>query len=511
MLLNELEDLSNIINDINAINAIEINQSYFENEDEQIELFDTCLQIIEDYMLDNPKAITEKDFDETIFEEVQEMLLLSIENILNNNILLVTDDVDDEIDDVIMDAIDYYFEFISPSRVSHQNANENSINKSIMSENEINDINTYDLNNNNKKDKEYKDNIKNKILYLESKPQPAQRTPDWYRFRHNLITASNAYKAFDSQSSKNQLIYEKCKPITYGEDKKHTVNINSSLHWGQKYETISVMIYEHKYSTKIQDFGCIQHDSHKFLGASPDGINVDDMSPLYGRMLEIKNPVSRDITGIPKKEYWVQCQLQMETCDLDECDFYETKFTEYESEHDFLQDGSFLMSAKNEMKGVMMYFSTTDGSPHYLYKPIIMDKEDYDLWEQDAIELYENDKNMTWIKNNYWKLEQVSCVLILRNRQWFETNIAELGSVWKTIEEERITGYAHRAPKVRVNQSNQPNILQVNKITNYININTNGINTNSNTIVKDINNSGCLLNFQKNKETGAITVVKKIT
>ena len=29
-------------------------------------------------------------------------------------------------------------------------------------------------------------------------------------------------------------------------------------------------------------------------------------------MLEIKNPVSREITGIPKEEYWIQMQLQME-------------------------------------------------------------------------------------------------------------------------------------------------------------------------------------------------------
>ena len=43
--------------------------------------------------------------------------------------------------------------------------------------------------------------IEQKIAYLRSKPQPQQRTPEWYQFRHNLITASNAYKAFESQST----------------------------------------------------------------------------------------------------------------------------------------------------------------------------------------------------------------------------------------------------------------------------------------------------------------------
>ena len=45
------------------------------------------------------------------------------------------------------------------------------------------------------------------------------------------------------------------------------------------------------YKTKVKDYGCIQHDKYKFLGASPDGINVDiNITTLYGRMVEIKNP-----------------------------------------------------------------------------------------------------------------------------------------------------------------------------------------------------------------------------
>jgi hypothetical protein len=86
------------------------------------------------------------------------------------------------------------------------------------------------------------------------------------------------------------------------------------------------------YKSKVEDFGCIQHPTYKFLGASPDGIIIESSTGRYGRMLEIKNPVSREITGIPKKEYWVQMQLQMEVCNLDDCDFLETKFVEY---HDF--------------------------------------------------------------------------------------------------------------------------------------------------------------------------------
>ena len=33
-------------------------------------------------------------------------------------------------------------------------------------------------------------------------------------------------------------------------------------------------------------------------------------------------------------------QPQMETCELNECDFLETRFKEYESEEEFLVDGT---------------------------------------------------------------------------------------------------------------------------------------------------------------------------
>jgi hypothetical protein len=35
---------------------------------------------------------------------------------------------------------------------------------------------------------------------------------------------------------------------------------------------------------------------------------------------------------------------------------------------------------------------------------------------------------------------------VLRKRDWFKNNIQQLEKVWKIIEEERITGYEHRAP-----------------------------------------------------------------
>ena len=237
------------------------------------------------------------------------------------------------------------------------------------------------------------------------------------------------------------MIYEKCQPLKTAEtDSFSFVNVKSPFHWGQKYEPVSVLLYEEIFKTKIEDFGCIRHDKYSFIGASPDGINVDPESPLYGRMLEIKNVVSREITGVPKKEYATQMQLQMEVCNLDECDFLETKFTEFGSESEFYNDTS------DKTKGVIIYF-VRDTKPFYVYKPLnIVSRVDIESWEQETMEKYQA---LVWIQNIYWRLDVLSCIIVKRDRLWFESHVGQLEKVWKIIEEERVSGFSHRAPVKR--------------------------------------------------------------
>jgi hypothetical protein len=55
-----------------------------------------------------------------------------------------------------------------------------------------------------------------------------------------------------------------------------------------------------------------------------------------------------------------------------------------------------------------------------------------------------------WFKNIYWKLEVFSCVLVKRNKEWFNAAINHLDELWKTVCEERQTGdFVKRAPKKR--------------------------------------------------------------
>ena len=423
--IHELEELEDILNTL----VFEDEPSIFD-EDNTIELIETALHLMEEYVIDNPTAISEPDFHEDLLEEIKDIFYIQFEEQI-----LISDFIEDDLNELLEDAFNIFITTFYPERSNNQVPN------TIILET---DSTTTIVTNENNSLKEQK------IIGLREIPQPVQRTPEWYQFRWNLITASNAWKAFESQSTINQLIYEKCQPIKKfdgdGDEDVKMVNTTTSLHWGQKFEPLSVLIYEHKYNTQVEDFGCIQHKTYKFIGASPDGIIVDKNCDRYGRMLEIKNVVSRDINGIPKKEYWVQMQLQMEVCDLDECDFLETKFTEYTDYNSYKNDTT------DKMNGIIIYFHTKDGKPFYVYKPLtIVEETDVTKWEDDTLSLYQSDKyNYTYMKFIYWKLDVFSCVLVLRNKDWFKNNIPQLEKVWKIIEQERVTGYEHRAPVKKV-------------------------------------------------------------
>ena len=281
-----------------------------------------------------------------------------------------------------------------------------------------------------------KDIIEKQINYLKYLPQPEQRTDEWYKFRHKLITASSAWKGFSSEKIKNSLIYEKCKDIDV--NKYKSINLNTPFHWGNKYEPISIQLYEKKYDTKIEDFGCIKDDKYSFLGASPDGINIKRDNDKFGVMLEIKNVVSREITGIPKFEYWIQMQMQMNICN-----FLETKFVEYEDKESYMLDGSFTLSSDGKKKGVVMCF-IENNNPIYEYPPLDLEENEFKEWEKDMMDKH---KDNFWLKNIYWKLSVFSCILIKSNKLWFEKAVKILKDIYDTIEYEKINGYEHRASK----------------------------------------------------------------
>jgi hypothetical protein len=162
---------------VNIIHLIVPDDDYFLNEEESIEIYDTCMHVMEEFIKRNPTIISDPDFEDIFEENINELM----EAHFDFDIFYL----EEELEEIIEQAkFDFFTDFM-PIR---------SYPDSIILE---------------EPDYEY---VEEQIALLKSKPQPAQRTKEWYDFRHNLITASNAYKAFDSQSTKNQLIYEKCQP-----------------------------------------------------------------------------------------------------------------------------------------------------------------------------------------------------------------------------------------------------------------------------------------------------------
>ena len=276
---------------------------------------------------------------------------------------------------------------------------------------------------------EIQNNFVEVLESLRQQPKHAQRTPEWYETRHNLITASSAYKMFGTPSERNTLIVEKCAP----EKERPPLSLYDARHWGVRYEPVSTMYYTYTYAAEIEEFGCLVHPTLSFLGASPDGINIGAASEAYGRMLEIKNPVSRVITGVPITEYWIQMQMQMEVCNIDACDFLETQFVEYENHESFVSDGSFTLSANGKAKGLILLFCQ-DGKFTYEYAPYAASEEDVVAWE---LKEKEKDTVREYIKTIYWRLDEISCVLVERNRSWFEEHKESMRQFWQTVCEER--------------------------------------------------------------------------
>ena len=395
---NDLPQLCDIIKDIIHIDE--------HTEKDKCDLIETIHIFINDILEKIPRLYEKYDFEDRLYELVYQVFTSSYQDEM---------EIFDRfcIHDIITESMHLYF-CINKPRSYHNTFYPTDANYEIL-------------------EKHIQKNMKKK--------QPEQQTKEWYSYRHTMLTASSIWKALAGEGVQNNLIYQKCLP--YDKNSKRGVNVNSAMHWGHKYEPLSILLYEEEHKTKIAEVGCVKHDTIPFLGASPDGINIKRTHPLYGRAIEIKNPVSRELSGIPKFDYWIQMQLQMEVWNFEEVDFLETVFKEYDCEEDFTNDGSYKTTKIGKQKGIIVVFSGEQ--PIYEYMPFNLSKDEGGTWIENIID--KHTPQYTWIQNIYWYLDDVSCVLVPRNKDWFASALPCFRKIWKIIERERINGYGHRAPK----------------------------------------------------------------
>jgi putative phage-type endonuclease len=343
--------------------------------------------------------------------------------------------------------------------------------------------------------------------YLASKYYPAQRSEEWFKMRDTMITASDGgtIVGMNPYETNYSFISKKVhgKPF----------ETSQSCYHGKKLEQVATMIYEYRMNVKVMEFGLCQHPKYNFLGASPDGIvseyklktksgktweELEEELKLIkkqedkfkfltancyktkyvGRMLEIKCPSGRQIImdkeapevygvhgekitvlykdvkkGICPAYYWVQVQLQLQCCELDECDFWQMSITEYKNRQDFEKDtnkqtqwlsietkmekGALIqLMPKNQLSNNMLsYEEKIYNFAGFIYQPRInMTNKEIDEWIFETLnKLDKTHPDYVLDTILYWRVENSRNITIKRDDKWFNDNLQTFKESWELV------------------------------------------------------------------------------
>ena len=290
--------------------------------------------------------------------------------------------------------------------------------------------------------------ILKQIKYLKSLPNHKQKSPEWFAHRLSMITASDLALSIGKskyKSNLNNLILRKC-----GVDIPY-IGSRATRH-GVKYEDVAIMLYEIRNNVKVDEYGCIRHKDISFIGASPDGICglESNNKQLIGRMLEIKCPFSRTITGIPPLGYTIQVQGQLEVCNLEYCDFLECKISEYKTQEKYFND-----IETNDKGSVIESYNIDTKQTQFYYSKIGINKEEFNNWTDTIFDDICNDSKLEYTGTTFWKLEKYSCVLLKRNREWFKKILPDIKTFWDTVINYRKNGYDELLKKKKTSKKKQ--------------------------------------------------------
>lgn len=191
-----------------------------------------------------------------------------------------------------------------------------------------------------------------KSRWIDDVTHVPQKSEEWLRHRWNMITASDLGQAMGvgHYGNADKLWRAKIHPPEFLPSPS-----DGPLDWGNRYEDMSVRCYTQRFGRTVREYGLIPHREIAHFGASPDGITD------AGVMLEIKSPFRRKISGEVMEQYAYQIQGQLETCDLDYCDFIECDFEQYRDSDTYL---SYLDEGERSDHGAI---ARIDG--RYVYSP----------------------------------------------------------------------------------------------------------------------------------------------
>jgi len=282
--------------------------------------------------------------------------------------------------------------------------------------------------------------------------QTTQKSGSWHTESRDLLTGHEFGGICYSTPAKRSLtLSKKCGAVLpAGDDEidetKHSKTVFlsseegnlSALKWGWRYEPVVRDLFERCVAegTVYDGLGRIRHPTLPRLAASPDGIITT--GPRCGRLVEIKSPISRKLTGEIPLDYYCQMQLQAEVCDVAAVEYVECRCETFQPVD---VDFTVLSASKIPWIGKICVVSpTADTSP--------------DLYEYVYSPLFPNTQNglrdcVAWLPTNplvfhevsYWFVRDWFTKTVLRNRRWWDAvGYPAYVEFWKEVDEARQSG-----------------------------------------------------------------------
>lgn len=297
------------------------------------------------------------------------------------------------------------------------------------------------------------------VARLPTAPQTPQKTATWHKESFNMLSGhefggiliggpaekekaimnkcieSAHSKAAAADAAANGDIAESCTVFITPEDGKL-----SPFRWGWRFEPVARDVFQQHFAeAPVNDtLGRVKHPYLPRLGASPDGLIMG--GKRAGRLVEIKCPISRAITGEIPERYWIQMQLQAEVCDVSAIDYIEISFgTCALSAIDKYQDDC--LSSKLPYIGKIFVFAPYIDAPYntysYVYSPL------FDATPEGLVACCDwmpSDDSGVILETAIWWIKDYYETTVLRNTRWWESvGKPAYEMFWKKVDNARLT------------------------------------------------------------------------
>ena len=258
---------------------------------------------------------------------------------------------------------------------------------------------------------------------LLGRKQLEQRTPEWYAQMSTIISASELGSLFAAPRQRATLVVSKTvPPVPRQQPLAVPTDHSRAFDWGIRFEPVVKQIYEWKYGVTMKELGRLHHQTDPRCTASPDGLIYDcPKNERRGRLIEIKCPVTREITGIIPKDYYAQMQMQLHVTGLDICDYVEASFSSpyprierQEGPSQF--DGYIALIRYAESRGTQDFY--------YVYSPIQAEAD----WQPEHAE------NEEIVEIIPWRLMRWSEQQVMRSEEWWRSLQPFIETFWEDVE-----------------------------------------------------------------------------